>query len=332
MRSILQRIHGNARDIGFPVRRLLPAATVRTIGSFVFFDHMGPAHFEAGSTAGDVRAHPHIGLATVTYLYSGAFVHRDSLGSVQRIVPGDINWMASGRGIVHSERIPDDIRVSGAAVQGLQMWVALPMTGEISENSVPSFRHYPSAALPRVEIGGARAQILIGSAFGHSSPVLTPTRTLYAALELADGTPLAVDADYAQRGLYVVRGAVNIDGETISAGTLAQLRPGAGIQLTRTSAARSSVSDRSAPSRARDAHPASDAAKSPARIDLAGESAIVMLLGGDPPDAPRFVWWNFVASSTGRIDAAKLAWLERRRDIFPDVPGETEFIPLPASQ
>jgi len=159
MSNILHQIHGLTRDIGFPVRRLLPAAAARTVGPFVFFDHMGPVEFDAGTTEGDVRPHPHIGLATVTYLFSGAMMHRDSLGVVQRITPGAVNWMASGRGIVHSERIPDDIREQKVPVHGLQMWVALPAEQEESD---PLFRHYASEDMPEAQVGGARLHVLAG--------------------------------------------------------------------------------------------------------------------------------------------------------------------------
>jgi redox-sensitive bicupin YhaK (pirin superfamily) len=294
MSNLLYQIHGQERDIGFPVRRLLPAAVARTVGPFVFFDHMGPARFAPSSTEGDVRPHPHIGLATVTYLYSGAFVHRDSLGNVQRIVPGDINWMAAGRGIVHSERVPDDVRAAGAAVQGLQMWVALPVSGELGEAGAPWFRHYASADLPVVDMPGSRMTVLIGSAFGATSPVLTASPTLYAAIDMDGGARMTLAADQPERGLYVVRGTVSLDAEAMPAGTLAVLRPGAAVELT------------------------TDA------------PASAMLLGGAPLDGPRFVWWNFVSSSKAAIETAKLAWAKRRLDIFPNVPGdEAECIPLP---
>ncbi|MDY7578910.1 pirin family protein [Herbaspirillum sp. RTI4] len=292
MNSILHLIHPQQRDIGFPVRRLLPAAEARSVGPFVFFDHMGPAHFLADTRAGDVRPHPHIGLATVTYLFSGAMMHRDSLGSVQRIAPGDINWMSAGRGIVHSERVPEDIRRQGSAVQGLQMWVALPQEAEESE---PAFLHYPAAALPRVELPGVLLHVLAGQIAGAISPVQSYSRTLYVYGELSDDTSLPLAADYPEQAVYVLEGEVAIDGESITPGTLAILKPGQAVIL-----------------------------------HARGDSRF-MLLGGDALDGPRYLWWNFVASSKEKIEAAKMAWERQDPLIFAPVPGDAEeFIPLPA--
>ncbi|WP_050465547.1 pirin family protein [Herbaspirillum autotrophicum] len=290
MSSIRHLIHGLSRDIGFPVRRLLPAAAARTVGPFVFFDHMGPVQFEAGTTAGDVRPHPHIGLATVTYLFSGAMMHRDSLGMVQRITPGAVNWMAAGRGIVHSERVPDDIREQGVPVHGLQMWVALP---QAEEQGPAVFRHYPESDMPRVTLGQAELHVLTGNAFGQSSPVLTSSPTLYVAGTIKAGGSLSLPADYSERALYVVAGAVTLDGDTVEAGTLAILAETGEIALH------------------------------------AGVDTVFMLLGGEPIDGPRFVWWNFVASTKELIEAAKTAWTGRDKSQFPEIPGETEWIPLP---
>ncbi|MFJ3046639.1 pirin family protein [Herbaspirillum chlorophenolicum] len=290
MSNIRHKIQGLTRDIGFPVRRLLPAAAARTVGPFVFFDHMGPVEFDAGTTEGDVRPHPHIGLATVTYLFSGAMMHRDSLGVVQRITPGAVNWMAAGRGIVHSERVPEDIREQKVPVHGLQMWVALP-AGE--EDGAPLFHHYPAEQMPVVEVGGAKLHVLAGSAFGASSPVATASPTLYVAGSAEKGAELEIPADVAERAVYVVKGDVSLDGEPLEAGTLAILEPGAAVALK------------------------------------AGSDAVFMLLGGEPLDGPRFVWWNFVATSKDKIEAAKTAWNARDKSMFPDIPGETEWIPLP---
>jgi redox-sensitive bicupin YhaK (pirin superfamily) len=290
MSSIRHIVHAQVRDIGFPVRRLLPAAAVRTVGPFVFFDHMGPVTFSEEGTGGDVRPHPHIGLATVTYLFSGAMVHRDSLGSVQRITPGDINWMTSGRGIAHSERVPEDIRRQGVAVHGLQMWVALPQQDEDAE---PGFWHYPAADLPLVRLDGAELHVLVGQAFGQTSPVRTHSGTLYVAGQLTAGARLALAPDYPERAVYVVSGALAVDGEAVEQGTLIVLEAGNTVEL----AAESDTS--------------------------------LMLLGGEPLDGPRFLWWNFVASTKERIETAKTAWANQQPDFFPSVPGETEFIPLP---
>ncbi|WP_394777314.1 pirin family protein, partial [Undibacterium sp.] len=224
MSSISHLIQGHTRDIGFPVKRLLPSMEARTVGPFVFFDHMGPVSFDSGTTEGDVRPHPHIGLATVTYLFSGAMMHRDSLGSVQLITPGDVNWMSSGCGIVHSERIPEEIRAQGAVVQGLQMWVALPQK---DEEMNPGFWHYPAADLPSFDVGSAKVHLLAGTAFGYTSPVKAHSPTLYAAITLQSGGTLQVPADYVERAVYVAIGSATVDGQELAAGTLAVLEQGA---------------------------------------------------------------------------------------------------------
>ena len=254
MSSIRHLIHGLTRDIGFPVRRLLPAAAARTVGPFVFFDHMGPVEFDSNTTEGDVRPHPHIGLATVTYLFSGAMVHRDSLGVVQRITPGAVNWMSAGRGIVHSERLP-----------GLQMWVALPQQQEQGD---PSFEHYPAEVMPTITLAGASLHLLVGSAFGHTSPVKTSSATLYLSGQLQAGAGITVPADYSERAVYVVKGNASIDGEALETGVLAVLEPGLEVRLQ------------------------------------AQEDTLFMVLGGEPLDGPRFVSWNFVASSTELLNTS----------------------------
>ncbi|MCU6435568.1 pirin family protein [Undibacterium sp. Jales W-56] len=296
MTSIRKLIRGQARDIGFPIRRLLPDAEVRRIGPFVFFDHMGPAVFEAGTQAGDVRPHPHIGLATVTYLFSGAMMHRDSLGNVQRIVPGDINWMTAGRGIVHSERMPEDIREQQIAVQGLQMWVALP---ERDEEIAPNFQHYAAEQLPRAMFPGVQLHVLAGQAFGQNSPVVCHSPTLYVAAWLEAGASLEISsetANYPERGLYVVSGSVTVNEQVVDAGTLIVLEERNSVSVT------------------------------------ANVSAVLMLLGGAALESSPRLWWNFVSSSKERIEAAKLAWASQDKNVFPPVPGESERIPLPDRQ
>ncbi len=290
MSSIRHLIHGLVRDVGFPVRRLLPAAAVRTVGPFVFFDHMGPVEFDSNTTEGDVRPHPHIGLATVTYLFSGAMMHRDSLGVVQRITPGAVNWMAAGGGIVHSERIPEDIRDAKVPVHGLQMWVALPQS---EEQGAASFHHYAESEMPHFEIGAASVHLLTGQAFGQISPVKTSSPTLYVCVRLPAGASLQLPADYSERAVYIVTGAAAVDGEALEAGVLAVLEPGNEAVLT------------------------------------ASTDSLFMLLGGEPIDGPRFVWWNFVASSKELIETAKLAWRAQDRSKFAVIPGEVEWIPLP---
>ncbi|MEC5386875.1 pirin family protein [Uliginosibacterium sp. H3] len=290
MSSILHRITPHTRDIGFPVKRLLPDIKARSIGPFVFLDHMGPTSFAAGTTAGDVRPHPHIGLATITYLFSGAIMHRDSLGSVQRITPGDINWMTAGYGIVHSERIPDDVRDNQVNVEGLQMWVALPPELEECE---PAFWHYAEAELPRYMQGDVNVHVMVGSFGGRTSPVRVASPTLYVALEIPAEASIDIPADYAERGLYVVSGAISIDGERVEQGTLVVLQGGSIV-----------------------------------RID-APEAARLVLIGGEALAGQRGLWWNFVSSDKARLEAAKQAWAQQDTSQFPKVPGEVEFIPLP---
>lgn len=269
----LSIIHGRSRDIGFVVRRLLPAAGRQAVGPFVFLDHMGPATFPPGTTEGDVRPHPHIGLATVTYLYSGAFDHRDSLGNLQRIEPGAVNVMSAGRGVVHSERIPADIRAAAHAVEGIQMWLALPRAQEQAE---PGFVHYPQAVLPLLASGEARLRVLIGTVNQQRSPVQVPSPTLFADLQLLAAGQVQLVAEYQERALYVAQGSVRVGDTVITAGELALLPEYASFVVSSDAAAR------------------------------------CLLLGGAPLDGPRFLWWNFVASDKTLIEAAKAQWQARR--------------------
>jgi redox-sensitive bicupin YhaK (pirin superfamily) len=276
-----------ARDLGgFEVRRALPSIERRMVGPFVFLDQMGPVDFAPG-TGIDVRPHPHIGLATVTYLFAGEILHRDSLGSVQAIRPGDINWMTAGSGIVHSERTGPAVRAAGGTVAGIQCWVALPKG---DEETAPDFTHHAGATLPIVSGEGKEVRVLIGSLFGVRSAVRTFSETLYADVALAVGAVLAVPVEHEERALYLVDGTVEIAGETFAPGRLLVIRPASEITVTARSAAR------------------------------------LMLLGGAAMDGPRHLWWNFVSSSTERIEQAKADW---RDGCFPSVPGESEFIPLP---
>lgn len=290
MRQIQQRISGHAKDIGFPVRRLLPAARARTVGPFVFFDHMGPLVFQ-GQVVEDVRPHPHIGLATVTYLLSGAMMHRDHLGSEQLITPGDINWMRSGRGIVHSERIPAEYRKEGTVLEGLQMWVALPQSLETSN---PEFVHYPQSMIPAVTKDGFTAHILIGSACEMTSPVVPASPTLYMTVEMTAGSRFVLDTHYPERAAYVISGEIAIEGDTIARGELVTLEAGSDVTIHATG------------------------------------QAHVMILGGEPLDGERFVWWNFVSSDKDRIEKARQAWADDDQTFFPAIKGETERIPLPS--
>jgi redox-sensitive bicupin YhaK (pirin superfamily) len=265
------------RDLGgFSVRRALPSAKRRAVGPFVFFDHMGPARFAPGEGI-DVRPHPHIGLATVTYLFEGEIVHRDSLGFVQPIRPGDVNWMTAGRGIVHSERTGPEVRARGGPLHGIQAWVGLPRADEEAE---PAFRHHPGGSLPVLERPGARLRLVAGAAFGERSPVAARSPLFYVDAALEDGARLD-PPEAAERAVYVAEGAVECAGERIAAGRLAVLAPGA-----------------AAPLRA------------------AGRTRAV-LFGGDPLEGERILWWNFVASSRERLERAKRDWAEGRFDAVP---------------
>ena len=287
MSSIQHLLKPHARDLGgFAVRRVLPSLPKQAVGPFIFFDHMGPATLPPGEGM-DVRPHPHIGLATVTYLFEGAILHRDSLGSVQAIRPGDINWMTAGRGVVHSERTPPEERASGQTIHGIQTWFALPQAYEDVE---PGFWHHPAATLPVVEAPGLRLRILLGTAYGQTSPVHCYVDTLYVAGDMEAGARLDVPADHAERAVYLADGSVTIDGVTLSPGQMAILTPGAAVDV------------------------------------VAEADSLIMLLGGTPLDGDRYINWNFVASSKARIEEARQRW---RDDRFPAVPGETERIPLP---
>lgn len=276
-----------ARDLGgFAVRRALPAPRRQMVGPFIFFDQMGPAEFLLGHGL-DVRPHPHIGLATVTYLFQGELLHRDSLGTLQPITPGDINWMTAGRGIAHSERTGPGTRASGGALFGIQAWVALPAA---AEETAPDFAHHGRDALPVVTGEGKEVRIIAGALFGARSPVPTFSAMFYADATLAAGASLPLPAEHEERAVYVVAGAVEVAGDRFAAGRLLVFRPGDAITL------------------------------------VAPEPARLLLLGGEPMDGPRHIWWNFVSSRRDRIEAAKADWRAGR---FAPVPGESEFIPLP---
>lgn len=277
----------HTRDLGgFSVRRLLPAANCRAVGPFIFFDHMGPAEFAPGEGV-DVRPHPHIGLATVTYLFEGALLHRDSLGTVQEIRPGDVNWMTAGRGIVHSERTPPYLRQEGARAHGLQFWVALPRAFEQCE---PSFQHCPADSLPRLDGRGNSLLLIAGEAFGLRSPVHALSPLFYADLRLQRGSDFLLSVEHAERAVYPVAGTVRIGDEVLPLDRLAVLEPG-----------------------------------QPVRIEAEADARL-MLLGGAPLDAPRHMWWNLVSSDPALIEQARQDWAAGR---FPEVPGESERIPLP---
>lgn len=283
-----------ARDLGdFEVRRALPAAERRMVGPFVFFDHMGPAEFDSGQGI-DVRPHPHIGLATVTYLYDGEFQHRDSLGTNQMIYPGEVNWMIAGRGITHSERTSHETRDAGSNLHGIQTWVALP---EEAEAMAPAFEHHAETALPLIEDGGNAVRLIIGNAWGERAPTKTFTEMFYADARLDAGSRLPLPDGHEDRGVYIVSGLIDVAGDTFEAGRMLVFRPGDALSLT--------------------AGPA---------------GARLILLGGETLNGPRHVWWNFVASSKEKIEEAKEVWADpdRRAKRFPLPPDDDqEFIPLP---
>ena len=261
------------RDIGgFSVRRALPQVKRQMVGPFIFFDQMGPVQFLAGQGM-DVRPHPHIGLATVTYLFDGRIMHRDSEGNALEITPGALNLMTAGRGIAHSERTPADARLAGTATFGIQSWVALP---EAREEVAPSFQHVTAETLPVVEAEGIWARVIAGSAFGKTSPVSTLSDWLYVELRLAGGASAPLDPAQEERAIYVVEGEVQIGSETFTGPVLLVFRPGDRITVTATT---------------------------PARL---------MVLGGTALEGPRYIWWNFVSSRRDRIEAAKADWAAGR--------------------
>jgi redox-sensitive bicupin YhaK (pirin superfamily) len=289
MSGIRRVLDGRPRDLGgFSVRRVLPAGGLQTVGPFIFFDHMGPATFAPGDGV-DVRPHPHIGLATVTYLFAGEFMHRDSLGTAQLIRPGDVNWMVAGRGIVHSERTPSAARSApgGAPIHGIQTWVALP--GEHEETD-PSFEHHAAPTLPEIHGTGVTLRLIAGAAYGRQAPTAVYSPMFYLVATLEAGAEVELPAEYAERAAYVVQGEVEAAGERHGVGRMIVYQAGGQASLR---------------------------ALTPVRL---------MLLGGAPLDGPRHLWWNFVSSSAERIERAKLDWREER---FSDVPGDSERIPLP---
>lgn len=292
MNGIALQLKGHAKDLGggFTVRRLLPAAQRQAVGPFLFFDHFGPV---APLDSHDVRPHPHIGLATVTYLFSGTILHRDSLGYVQQIQPGAINWMTAGRGIVHSERRPPGLAGKTYVNHGIQLWAALPLA---HEEAAPSFVHTPAAVLPEVRVGDAVVRVLVGAAFGQASPVATYSPMLYLDVQLPAGATLEIPAMVEEMAVYTVDNPVQLNGEVLGAQRLAVMESGQSMSL-------------SVPNPVQD-----------------GAAARLMVIGGDALDAPRHMWWNYVASCKERIVQAAQDWAAQRMG---GVPGETEFIPQP---
>ncbi|HEX4304155.1 MAG TPA: pirin family protein [Rhizomicrobium sp.] len=263
-------IKGKPRDLGdgFHVSRILPSIEQRAVGPFVFFDYFGPVTFAPGKGI-DVRPHPHIGLATVTYLFEGAQMHRDTLGSVQEIQPGEVNWMTAGRGIAHSERTGDAVRAAGHRLHGIQSWVGLPTD---AEEAAPSFQNVAARDLPSATRDGVTIKIITGKALGLKSPVKVFSPIFYIDAQFTPGSALSVEPEYPERAVFVVGGRVEIDGEEHEDGTMILLRQGETVTVKAKGAARA------------------------------------MLLGGAPLDGARHLWWNFVSSSQERIARAKAEW------------------------
>ena len=283
-----------ARDLGgFEVRRALPSAERQMVGPFIFFDQMGPAEFLTGQGI-DVRPHPHIGLATVTYLLKGRMHHRDSLGTDQWIEPGAVNLMVAGHGITHSERTDGPMRDRPHAMFGLQTWLALPQK---NEDDPAAFLHAPATLLPELEGEGKQVRLILGTAWGEKVPVATPSEVFYADATLAPGAAIPLPDDHEDRGIYILSGDVTVGGQTFPTGQMLVFRPGDRIS-----------------------------------VRAGGQGARIMLLGGATMDGPRHIWWNFVASSKDRIDAAKEAWragdwAHGRFRLPPN--DDKEFIPAP---
>lgn len=269
----------------FSVERTLPSRVRRSVGPFVFLDRFGPTSLEPGD-GNDVRPHPHIGLATLTYLLEGEFVHRDSLGNRQSILPGAVNWMSAGHGITHSERMPDAVKANGGPLNGLQMWAALPKS---QEDSAPSFAHHASGALPSFAVGDANIRLVVGRTHGHESPVSVFTSTTFAHVKLSAGGGLVWETKNEEFGFLPVSGAIRINDVDASALVVFD-------------------ADRRV------------------RIDAQADSEFV-IVGGEPLDGPRLMWWNFVSSSQERLEAARDLWA---RQGFAKIPGDdTEFTPQP---
>ncbi len=300
--TVSHAIESRGRSVGgHDVARLIPVIGHRSIGPFVFFDHMGPMTFEAGEGL-DVLPHPHVGLSTVTYLFDGEVLHQDSIGSVQTIRPGDINWMTAGRGIVHSERTPEGPRKTGGRMEGLQLWVGLPVGDEASE---PEFHHYAGETLPELAQGRARLRVLAGSAYGVTSPVKVHSPLFYVEAIMAAGAQITVPppSEHAERAIYVIQGALSIGGADFGPHTMLILDGGEDDDGDHDGGARANAVRAVVPSH-------------------------IVVLGGAPLDGgPRHMHWNFVASTREKIQDAKIAWKERR---FPVIPTDSvEFIPMP---
>jgi redox-sensitive bicupin YhaK (pirin superfamily) len=286
--AVFKILKPHSRDLGggMMVQRSLPSLDQRSVGPFVFFDHFGPIEVRPENNF-DVRPHPHIGLATVTYLFDGAMVHRDSLANTQRIEPGAINWMTAGRGIVHSERRPEDLRARVHINHGLQLWAALP---DRDEEVAPAFIHTPADLIPTWQGEGVRVRVLIGSAFGLHSPVATYSETIYLDILATPGAAVSMPPVNGEGAIYGVDNRLMVDGLEVEPGMLALLSQGATTNIS------------------------------------CPDGARLVVIGGEPLDGYRHIWWNFVSSRKERIEQAKTDWIAHR---IGRIPGETEWIPLP---
>ena len=274
--SIELLIEGRAHELGpgFSVRRVLPSVKRRTVGPFIFFDHFGPMTVPPGGDGMEVRPHPHIGLATVSYLFEGGIFHRDSLGYAQPIRPGDVNWMTAGSGIAHSERTEPEMRRTGFTMHGIQTWVALPRS---HEETAPAFEHVEAARLPAWQEGGVSMRLIVGTYAGRTAPTTHFSPIFYVAAEMPAAAKISVSPEHAERAVYVAEGDAALGDRLLTVGDLAVLAPGAAVDL------------------------------------VAGAAgAKLMLLGGAPLDGPRHIWWNFVSSSKERIEQAKADWRDGR--------------------
>jgi redox-sensitive bicupin YhaK (pirin superfamily) len=269
-------IQGRAHELGpgFAVRRVLPSVKRRMVGPFIFLDHFGPMVVPAGGDGMEVRPHPHIGLATVTFLFEGGIFHRDSLGYAQAIRPGDVNWMTAGSGIAHSERTEEEMKKSGFRMHGVQTWVALP---KAHEETAPAFQHVDAGSLPFWHEGSASLRLIVGTYKGRTAPTTHFSPIFYVGADFATGAKATVSPEHAERAVYIADGALIVGDRQLAVGDLAVLAPGQAVEL------------------------------------VAGtRGAKAMLLGGAPIDGPRHIWWNFVASSKERIEKAKADWREGR--------------------
>ena len=282
-----------ARDLGgFEVRRALPSPDRQMVGPFIFFDQMGPAEFITDGGI-DVRPHPHIGLGTVTYLYQGEFEHRDSLGTHQMIYPGEVNWMVAGRGVTHSERTSAETRATRHGLFGIQTWIALP---EDREGMAPDFEHHKKGALPVLEDRGVEARLILGAAYGRSSPVTMQSETFYVDVTLAPGASFPLPDSHEDRGIYITEGSIDVAGDTFEAGRMMLFRPGDALS-----------------------------------VKAGDRGARLMALGGATLNEKRYIWWNFVSSSKDRCEEAKEAWkaADWEGGPFKLPPGDdAEFIPI----